>query len=60
MLSRAKAKVENLDKATQSRISLFETDVLQGEWAYGEFDLVILSGNCFYELSTPEEQKKAL
>jgi SAM-dependent methyltransferase len=60
MLSRAKAKVENLDKATQSRISLFETDVLQGEWTYGEFDLVILGGNCFYELSTPEEQKKCI
>jgi SAM-dependent methyltransferase len=59
MLSRARAKIENLDKDTQGRISLIETDVVDGYWP-ASFDLVILGGNCFYELSTPEEQEKCI
>lgn len=59
MLSRAAARIGSLDRAIQSRISLFETDVVQGAWP-AQFDLVILGGNCFYELSTAEEQEKCI
>jgi SAM-dependent methyltransferase len=59
MLLRAKAKIQNLEKDTQSKISLIGADVVEGNWPIN-FDLVILGGNCFYELSTPEEQEKCI
>lgn len=59
MLARAGKKLRSLDMASQGRVSLFETDVVQGDWP-APFDLVILGGNCFYELPTAEEQQKCV
>jgi len=56
MLARAQAKVADLPNAVQQRIILSEADVTVAEWPLG-FDLVILGGNCFYELATPQEQE---
>lgn len=56
MLARAQAKVSGLASAVQQRIILSEADVTVAEWPRG-FDLVILGGNCFYELATPQEQE---
>ena len=56
MLARAEGKVASLSPAVQERITLIEADVMRGKWPPG-FDLVILGGNCFYELATPEEQE---
>ena len=56
MLDRARAKVERLPEGVRKRIMLAEADVTASAWP-GDFDLVILGGNCFYELATPEEQE---
>lgn len=56
MLARARAKVRQLAWEVQRRITLAEADVIREEWPKG-FDLVILGGNCFYELATPQEQE---
>jgi len=57
MLDRARTKVQQLPKQVQSRISLHKADVIKDEWPVG-FDLVVLGGNCFYELATSEEQEE--
>jgi hypothetical protein len=36
-----------------------ETDVIRAIWPEG-FDVVILGGNCFYELASPEEQEQCI
>ncbi|HEY63475.1 MAG TPA: class I SAM-dependent methyltransferase [Caldilineae bacterium] len=59
MLSRAKAEVEALPPEVQERITLFQRDVLREPWP-ADFDLVILGGNCLYELATPEEQAQVI
>ncbi len=59
MLARAKMKIENLDEDIQANITLLEEDVLTTKWPQN-FDLVILGGNCFYELGLPEEQEKCI
>jgi SAM-dependent methyltransferase len=59
MLLRAKEKIQNLDKDVQNQISLMEADVVDADWPKN-FDLVILGGNCFYELSSPDEQEKCI
>lgn len=62
MLDRARAKVAYgcgapaLPNIMQRRIILSKADVTAAEWPQG-FDLVILGGNCFYELATPQEQE---
>ncbi|MBN1810952.1 MAG: class I SAM-dependent methyltransferase [Anaerolineae bacterium] len=56
MLARARAKVAQLPEEVQRRVNLFEADVTAAEWPRG-FDLVIIGGNCFYELATPQEQE---
>ena len=40
----------------QGRASFRKADVIAAEWPRG-FDVVILGGNCFYELATPAEQE---
>jgi hypothetical protein len=45
-----------LPEEVQHCITLSEADVTAVEWPQG-FDVVILGGNCFYELATPEEQE---
>ncbi|UCB42601.1 MAG: class I SAM-dependent methyltransferase [Dehalococcoidales bacterium] len=59
MLNRARTKVKQLPEQIQSRINLYEADVVKDKWPIG-FDLVVLGGNCFYELATPEEQEKCM
>lgn len=59
MLSRAKAKVATLPPEVQERITLLQRDVLREAWPAG-FDLVVLGGNCLYELATPEEQAQVI
>lgn len=59
MLLRAREKIQNLDKDVQGKISLMEADVIDVNWPKN-FDLVILGGNCFYELSSPDEQEKCI
>jgi SAM-dependent methyltransferase len=56
MLARARAKIVRLPEQVQRRITLTQADVVSVRWPQ-EFDLVILGGNCFYELATPQEQE---
>jgi len=56
MLNRLRGKLEALPECVRKRVGLTEVDVLRTDWPSG-FDLVILGGNCFYELSSPEEQE---
>jgi len=55
MLARAEAKVGALPPEARRRVTLSRCDVLREPWP-GEFDLVMLGGNCLYELATAEEQ----
>jgi SAM-dependent methyltransferase len=59
MLDRARQKLAYLPKEVQSRVTLRQADVITDEWPSG-FDLVILGGNCLYELATPEEQESVI
>ena len=59
MLDYARRKLERLDRAVRERVQLQRVDVTSGAWPQG-FDLVVLGGNCFYELATPEEQAGCL
>ncbi len=59
MLSRARRKMGALPPEVQQRIALFQCDVLRDAWPSG-VDLVILGGNCLYELATPEEQARVI
>jgi SAM-dependent methyltransferase len=59
MLNRLRQKVQGLPLETQERISFLQADVLCEQWPRG-FDLVILGGNCFYELATPDEQENCI
>lgn len=56
MLDHARAKAERLPECEQKRITLIEADVTACAWPRG-FDLVILGGNCFYELASAKEQE---
>jgi SAM-dependent methyltransferase len=56
MLDRAEAKIAQLDLEVRRRITLIQADATGSRWPTG-FDLVILGGNCFYELDTPDEQE---
>jgi SAM-dependent methyltransferase len=59
MLTSARQKIKNLPVKTQKNITLKQANVLTEEWPKG-FDLVILGGNCFHELATPEEQETCI
>jgi SAM-dependent methyltransferase len=59
MLKRLHRRIQALPPETRERISFVQADVLSEEWPRG-FDLVILGGNCFYELATPDEQEKCI
>jgi len=59
MLEWARSKINKLPEEVQSRITSVEADVTSEEWPKN-FDLVILGGNCLYELATPEEQEKCI
>jgi len=59
MLQHLRAKLAVLDPSVQERARLIQADVLTAEWPT-EFDLVILGGNCLYELAAPEEQQQVI
>ncbi len=59
MLERARSKINKLPEEVQRRVTLVEADVTSEEWPR-YFDLVILGGNCLYELATPEEQERCI
>lgn len=59
MLDRAEAKLDALTAAERGRITLLRADILRDRWP-GPFDLVILGGNCLYELATAEEQVQVI
>ena len=52
-------KVDELAAKVQERITLLEANVISYEWPHS-FDVVILGGNCFYELATPYEQEQCI
>ncbi len=68
MIERARKKAALLPDDVQKRITLIEADVICSGapgapgWPGfpGGFDLVILGGNCFYELATPQEQEQCI
>lgn len=41
------------------KAEMHRSDATAGDWPTG-FDLVVLAGNCFYELATPEEQEACI
>jgi SAM-dependent methyltransferase len=59
MLARTRQKLACLPPEVQSRTSLCLSDVIMDEWPSG-FDLVVLGGNCLYELATSEEQEHVI
>ena len=59
MLEQARRKIQELPGEAQSRISLHKRDVMTGDWPV-DFDLVILGGNCLYELATAGEQENCI
>jgi SAM-dependent methyltransferase len=59
MLEHARSKILQLPAEGRHRITLMETDVIRAIWPEG-FDVVILGGNCFYELASPEEQEQCI
>jgi SAM-dependent methyltransferase len=49
---------EKLDRIRQ-QAELIHGDAVENAWPKG-FDVVVLGGNCFYELATPEEQERCV
>lgn len=56
LLGRARRKAAALPAEVQARITLCEMDVTRQAWP-GENDLLLLGGNCFYELGEPVHQE---
>jgi len=59
MLQRARAKIDRLSREVRNRITLVQVDVTAVSWPRG-FDLVILGGNCFYELGAGGIQERCI
>ena len=59
MLESSRKKIQKLPVKIQRNITLKQANVLTEEWPK-RFDLVILGGNCLYELATPEEQETCI
>lgn len=59
MLDLAQMKTEQLAPKVQRRITLRQADVTTTQWPK-DFDLVLLSSNCFYELASPDEQQDCI
>jgi SAM-dependent methyltransferase len=59
MLERARAKLAQIPPAAQERVRLVHRQVLFSPWP-GDYDLVILGGNCLYELATPQQQEMCI
>jgi SAM-dependent methyltransferase len=59
MLECAQSKIDQLAIQVRKRIKLTKAEALEAGWPQN-FDLVILGGNCFYELATLEEQEACI
>jgi cyclopropane fatty-acyl-phospholipid synthase-like methyltransferase len=59
MLESARRKIKQLPARIQKNVTLEQANVLTEEWPTG-FNLVILGGNCLYELATSEEQETCI
>jgi SAM-dependent methyltransferase len=59
MMDRARVKLDALGGAVRSRASMILGDVLTVDWGSG-YDVVLLAGNCFYELPSPESQEECV
>jgi len=59
MLKRLRDKMTASSENISERIKLHQMDVLSLPWPEN-VDLVLLGGNCFYELATPEEQENCI
>lgn len=59
MLDGARAKYRNPATGESGSVELVQMDILGSRWPRG-FDLVILGGNCLYELATAGEQEACI
>jgi L-amino acid N-acyltransferase YncA len=59
MLDKAAVKLGAMPAEVGRRVKLVRADVLADPWPAG-FDLVVLGGNCFYELGCPREQEHCI
>ena len=59
MLDRARMKIARQPSEIQRRITLIHADATASPWPQG-FDVVLLAGNCFYELACAEEQEGSI
>jgi SAM-dependent methyltransferase len=59
MLDGARAKVPELPESSSGSVDLVQADATSDAWPRG-FDLVVLGGNCLYELATAEEQEACI
>lgn len=59
MLDGARAKCREQVKAESGSIDLIQADAVSDAWPR-PFDLVVLGGNCLYELATAEEQEACI
>ena len=59
MLASARRKLLQHPAAVRDRVQLREVDVLESPWPV-DFDLVVLGGNCLYELPTAESQERCI
>jgi SAM-dependent methyltransferase len=59
MIARARTALADEDEATRARVTLRKGDVLTEPWGE-DYDVVILGGNCLYELPSPERQEECI
>lgn len=59
MTARARNKLADLGEEVRSRVRLVVADVLVDDWGR-DYDVVLLAGNCFFELPSPESQEECV
>ncbi len=59
MTARAMSKIAALSKEIRDRVTFIVGDALVVEWGSG-YDVVILGGNCLFELSSAEAQEECI
>ena len=59
MLDGARAKCRELPAGSSGSVNLIQADATSGGWPRG-FDLLVLGGNCLYELATAGEQEACI
>lgn len=59
MLDRTRQKLASYPVEVQNRVTLRQMDVITEQWP-SAFDLVVLAGNCLYELATAGEQEAVI